>query len=584
MTGEENTRREPGRPLLRLVGLARPFWREMLLSVLLGALTIGSSVALMATSAYIISRAALHPSVSVLAVAIVGVRFFGLARGIFRYLERLVSHRVTFNILSRLRVRIYEAMEPLAPAYLLRYRSGDLLSRVVSDVETLQHFFIRVMAPPLVAVAVALGMGVFLGSFAPALAAAVLGLMLLAGAVLPAVLHRVSRRIGREATAARSELATHLVDGIQGAGDLIAFGQAPAQTERVAACSDRLVRLQGRAASLAGAGGALGSFLANLALWVVLVLAIPMVAAQRIDGVYLAVLALGAAAGFEAVLALPGAFQQMETNAEAARRLFELEALPPPVAPPAAPYPAPRDFALTVEDLRFRYAPDEPPALDGISFRLQPGKRLAIVGPSGSGKSTLAGVLLRFWDYHEGSVLLGGHDLRAYNPDDVRACMAVIPQQTHLFNTSIRENLLLARPEATEEEMVAAARRAQVHDFIAALPQGYDTLVGEHGLRLSAGERQRVAIARALLKDAPLLILDEPTANLDAATEQRLMHTLDEATRGRTTLLITHRLVGLEDADEILVLRAGRVIERGRHDQLLARGGAYRRMWSLRQK
>jgi ABC-type multidrug transport system fused ATPase/permease subunit len=237
-----------------------------------------------------------------------------------------------------------------------------------------------------------------------------------------------------------------------------------------------------------------------------------------------------------------------------------------------------------VQNLRFSYAPDEPPVLDGISFELARGRFIAVVGPSGAGKSTLAHLLLRFWEYGDGQILLDGRELRDYDQETARSLMAVVSQHTHLFNASIRDNLLLARPGAAEQELIQAAKQAQIHDFIQSLPQGYDTWIGEQGLRLSGGQRQRLAIARAILKDAPVLILDEPAANLDALTERDVAASLRAVAAGRATLLITHRLVGLEAADEILVLRAGRIAERGRHHDLMQMGGLYRRMWELQKQ
>ncbi|MFN2166608.1 MAG: amino acid ABC transporter ATP-binding/permease protein, partial [Anaerolineae bacterium] len=313
----------------------------------------------------------------------------------------------------------------------------------------------------------------------------------------------------------------------------------------------------------------------------VLALAIPLVRSAQLDGVYLAMMVMVVISSFEAVLPLPQAFQYLHTSLEAGRRLFEIVDARPTVAEPALPAPGPATPGLRVQGLHFSYAPNEPPVLGNISFELPPGRLVAVVGPSGAGKSTLVHLLLRFWEYQDGHILLGGRELRAYDAESVRAMMAVVSQHTHLFNASIRDNLVLARPGATEGEVIRAAEQARVHDFIQSLPQRYDTWIGEQGVRLSGGQRQRLAIARAILKDAPILILDEPTANLDALTEREVIDSLQAAAAGRATLLITHRLVGLEAADEILVLRSGRVVERGRHQDLMQMGGLYRRMWEL---
>jgi ABC-type multidrug transport system fused ATPase/permease subunit len=369
--------------------------------------------------------------------------------------------------------------------------------------------------------------------------------------------------------------------------DLVAFGQEAAWLERMQAQSRELIETQARMAWVGGLHGALGSLLTSLAALAVLVVAIPLVNSSQMAGVNLAVLVLATMASFEAVLPLPLAAQYLESTLEAARRLFDIIDTQPvlihagheetPKVPDAT-------CDLRFENLCFRYSPDEPLALDGVSFDLSAGKRLAMVGPSGAGKSTLVNLLLRFWDYQVGLITLGGRDLREYDLDDLRRLMGVVSQSTYLFNGTVRENLLIAKPDATQAELEQAARRAQLDAFIQSLPQGYDTWIGEQGLRLSGGERQRLAIGRALLKDAPILILDEATANLDPVIEREVIQSIRELMQGRTTLIITHRLVGLEDADEILVLQSGRVIERGRHAELIQASGLYHRMCDLQNQ
>ena len=597
---------------LRLLSLLAPFWPWIVLSVVLGFATIGSSIGLMATSAWIIATAALHPSIAVLQVAIVGVRFFGIARGLLRYCERLASHQVTFRVLARLRTGFYAALEPLAPARLMQHRSGDLLSRIMADVSVLENFYIRAVAPPLVALLIAALMWAFLGSFDRRLAVAVITLMALAGIAAPCLAQALSRQPGRRLNELRGSLNAALVDAIQGAADLAAFGGAGMQVGRVRALSDDLGGAQGRMAVLAGLNAALSSLLANLAVIVVVALAIPWVAAGQLAGVSLAVLALATAASFEAVQPLPLAAHYLEGSLAAARRLFRIVDGAEPQARGAGKtekqgdtearkneatagggavssrHPGPtaprRPAAVSFEAVSLRYAPGEPLALEDITFAVPAGARVAIVGPSGAGKSTVANALLRFWDYQAGEIRLDGDELRTIEPEAVRRQIGVVAQQTHLFNATVRDNLRLARAGAAQAELEAAARAAQIHDFIISLPQGYDTWIGEQGLRLSGGERQRLAIARALLKDAPILILDEPSANLDLVTERAMLKALEPLAAGRTTLIITHRLIGLEAADEILVLDRGRIVERGRQRALLARGGLYRRLWEHQQQ
>jgi thiol reductant ABC exporter CydC subunit len=599
------------------------FARRMALATLLGFATIASGIGLMTTSAYLIAGAALHPSIAELQVAIVGVRFFGIARGVARYLERYVSHDLTFRLLARLRVWFYARLEPLAPARLLAYRSGDLLSRIVADIGTLEDFYLRALAPPLVALLVALLVGTLLGGFDPRLALTLLLFLALAGLGLPVLVHLLVRGTGPRLVQVRGELNAHLVDGIQGVADLLAFGGEGRHLTRIQALGGDLGTLQGRLARVGGLHLALSGLFMNLATLAVLVVAVPLVRAGQVDGVYLALLVMAAISAFEAVLPLPQAFQHLAGSLEAARRLFEVVDVVPPGKPDGVPgaldgrprepggeqdrvdaelamaaevpgrtevawAPAPHD--LNVEGLSFAYDRGGPLALDGVDFCLPQGGLLAVVGPSGAGKTTLIRLLLRFWEPTQGRILLGGRDLGTYPEEELRRLVAVISQQTYLFNTSVRENLLLARPEASEEEMVAAARRAQIHEFVQSLPQGYETWIGEQGQRLSGGQRQRLAIARAFLKDAPILLLDEPTANLDAVTERQVMDGLRPLLAGRTALLVTHRLaavgpvVGLESAGQILVMRAGRVVERGQHGDLMRQDGLYRRMWDLQHQ
>jgi len=574
----------------RLLQFLNGSWGWVALSVLLGALTVGCNVGLMGTAAFLVSAAALHPELGALQIAIVGVRFFGIVRGVFRYVERLTSHNVTFRLLARLRLWFYRALEPLAPARLMEYRAGDILSRIVADVEMLENFYVRVVAPPLVATVIAAGMMIFFGRYDLHLAWVYLAFTLILGMVVPLLSWTFSRRTGTDLVSRRAALQARLVDGIQGLADLLVFGRGSDYSESLVADGSSYGQTQRHLASLTGFSNVLTTLLVNLGMLAVLALAIPLVTTGRVSGVMLAVLTLSALAGFEAVMPLPLAGQMLSSSLQSARRLFEVVDAEPMV--PESPSVRSDSLSglpitnheLRITNLAFSYPGQSQPALQDMTFQLAPGKRIAIVGPSGAGKSTLANLLLRFWDYSQGRILLDGRDFHEFAQEDVRRLVSFISQRTYFFNDTIRQNLLLARPTATETEVQNAAQRAQIHEFIAGLPQGYETIIGERGFRLSGGERQRLAIARALLKNAPIFLLDEPTANLDPLTERLILDMLFSLTRDRSLLLITHRLVRLEHMDEILVLDHGRIIESGAHAGLLAAGGLYRRLWDMQNR
>ncbi len=541
----------------RVLALTRAPRGRLALAGGLGALTVCCGMGLMATAGYLISRAAERPAILSLTAAIVGVRFFGIARPLARYFERLASHDVAFRVLGRVRVRVFQRIEPLAPTQLECYRRGDLLSRFVADVDALQDIQLRGTIPILAALGA--------GTVAVAAAAAVLpeaavvlcAGLLVGGIAVPVAAGALGRRAARLEAGARGELSAELVELMAGAPELVVCGADHERLERVRAADRGLVRLARRAALADGAAGGLRLAVTGATVAAVLAVAVSAHADGRLGRALIAALALLALASFEAVQPLAQAARELHASLGAGRRILELTDREPAVADPADPASPPLGAVpVALEDVTARYVPDGPPVLDGVSLRLDPGRRVALVGPSGAGKTTVTNLLLRFLDPESGRVVIAGRDAREYRQEDVRRVIALAGQDSHLFSTSIRENLRIARPGATDDELEAALERARIWEWVAALPDGLDTFVGEQGRELSGGQRQRLVVARALLANAPVLVLDEPTAHLDPGTAAALIDDVLEAAGDASVLLITHRPEGLERMDEVVTLAA----------------------------
>jgi len=574
------------RLFVRLLTLLRPYWWQVALALILGSATVASNIGLLGMAAYLIAAAALAPLLVLLTLPIYIVRFMGVSRAVARYSERLMAHNVTFRLLAQLRIWVYSRLEPLAPAGLLMYRSGDVLTRLVADVEELQDVYLRVASPFIIAIMIAIMTFGLFSIFSPVLAWTALAFLVAAGLGVPPLVSALARGMGKRQLALRAALNAQVVDTVQGVQDILACGRADDQQQKIIGLDRALAQVQRRLAFVTGLQQALNDILMNLALCTILVLAIPLVVTKSINGVYLAALALLILASFEAIEPLGQAFQSLGRSLAAGKRIFEVIDATPQVSECAAPLPlADRQetggHILEFDQVHFTYSATEGEVLQGITLTVRPDRRVAIVGPSGSGKTTLSRLALRFWDPTQGSIRLDGQDIRSYTLSDLRSIIGVVAQDTYLFNGTIRSNLLLANAHASESEIEQVLEQAQLTECVAQLPRRLETCVGEQGLRLSGGERQRLAIARALLKDAPLLILDEATANLDPLTEQAVLDALATLMRGRTTLTITHRLVAMEQMDEILVLDSGRVRQRGTHTQLVEEDGLYRQMFDV---
>ncbi len=571
-------------PLRRLVRLFLPYWRWMGLGVLVSLVVVLANMALLGVAGWFLAAMAAAGAAGGIMnylLPAAAIRAFAILRTGGRYLERVVTHEATLRFLSGLRVWFYEHIEPLAPAGLQGYQSGDLLSRIGADIDSLNNLYLRTLVPMAVAVISALLAFAFLTRYSLALAAVNLAFLVLVGAAIPIAAHRLGARPGARLVEASSRLRLAVIDGVQGMGELAAFGAARTHLEETDLLSHELTADQERMSRIAGSVSAASGLMTNLSVWLATLLGVVLAHHRQVATVDLPMLILVVMGSFEGVALLPQAYQYLGHTLAAARRIFAVIDTPPPVADPPDASPRPRDSGLEFRGVGLRYAPSGPWALADIDLDLPHSRRVAIVGPSGAGKSSLISLLVRFREYETGDIRLGGYSLRSFRGEDLRRMISVVPQRPHLFNATVRENLLLAAPGADQARIEAAAKAAQIHEDLAALPEGYDSFVGEAGLKLSGGQVRRLAIARALLKDAPILILDEPTEGLDAATEQALMDGLLAVTSNRTLLLITHRLSALERMDEVAVMEEGRIIERGSHADLMNGTTRYRQMHAV---
>lgn len=567
--------------LLRLLRIGDDARRPFLLGALLAFIVVLANVALLGLAGWFIAAMA---AAGLASAAInyftpaAGIRGFAILRTAGRYFERIVNHDATLRVLSRLRVWVYRRIEPLAPAVLSRYRSGDILSRLVADVDTLDNAWLRIFSPVLVALISAAAMLAFLFFFSVPVALIDLALLALVGIMLPLAVQHLSRHPAEHAVTLAGEIKAALLDDFAGLAELQLLGADVPRREAGTRQNHALRRAQDRGLAIEAAAAGVIVLATGAAIGLTWLAMAPGSASGATDPLHLPLLVFFVLASLESVQGLPGAFRVLGETLAAARRVFEIADEKPVVQSAPHALDTIGSTEIVLESLTLRYDQERNPALDGVSLNVPAGAAVAIVGPSGAGKSSLAQLLLRFRDPDAGSVRLGGNPLEAYTLEAVRSQFAWAAQSTRLFSTTLRENLRLARPEADDTALWGALETVGLAAEVNNLSRGLDSFVGAGGMMLSTGQARRLMLARAWLSPAPILLLDEPTEGLDAVNEKAIIHTLTRERGNRSLLLITHRLAGLENMDEIVVLDHGRVVERGAHETLLSGDGLYRRM------
>jgi ATP-binding cassette subfamily C protein CydCD len=569
--------REVGRILF---ALARGYHARLVVTFVLGVARVAALIGVGLLGALVVRAVSRGESARLLLIALLVVAPLA---GVLHWIESWLAHDMAYRLLADMRMRFFRKLVDLGPAYLSSRRTGDLLGVATHDIELIEYFFAHTITPGLVAVLVPAVVLATLGVFGWPLALAVLPF--LAYAALSPVLGRgrIDRLSGR-AREASGELNAHAVDSIQGLAEIVAFQQEARRGEALAARARAYAEARMPFLADLARQSAMQDVATGLGGLAVTVVGASLVAAGRLEAAMLPLLTLLAMSAFVPVWEIAQVGRQLADTLAATRRVHAVHAEPVLIADgPGVGLPGPRReeaAIIALHDVTFTYPGRARPALTQVSFTVPAGATVALVGPSGAGKTTIASLLLRFWDPTSGSITLAGHDLRAWSLDDLRGHIALVAQDTHLFNDTLGGNIRIARPEATRTEVAAAIERASLAPLVRALPEGLETRVGERGLQLSGGQRQRVAIARAFLRDAPVLILDEATSHLDAVNEHVVQEALLSLARARTTIVIAHRLSTVRAADQIVVLDEGRVVEQGRHDELLRRRGLYARLVS----
>lgn len=565
------------RALLPYLALYKRHKWMLSLGVVLAIITLLASIGLLTLSGWFLSASAVVGVAGVYSfnymLPAAGVRGAAITRTAGRYFERLVSHDATFRVLAHLRVYTFTKVLPLSPSGIARFRQGELLNRLVADVDTLDHLYLRVISPLVGALVVILVVAVGLSVLDVTLALTLGGIMFLTVLLLPPLFYRAGKGTGEALTTLRAQYRQQLTAWLIGHAELTIFNAADRYRETLDATESEWQEAQRRQAGLTALSQGVMMLISGMAVVLMLWMAAGGVGGNTQPGALIALFVFCALAAFEALAPVTGAFQHLGQVIASARRVTDLTEQQPDVVFTDGATTTPTQTAVTFNNVSFRYSRQAQPALNQVSLTLNAGERVALLGRTGCGKSTLLQLLTRAWDPQSGEITLAGRPLTQYSEEALRASMSVVPQRVHLFSATLRDNLLLAAPQASDAKLADTLRQVGLDKLLE--ESGLNSWLGEGGRQLSGGELRRLAIARALLHDAPMMLLDEPTEGLDAETEQQILALLDMVTANKTVLMITHRLRGLADFNQIVVMDNGQIIESGNHDELMAKQGRY---------
>lgn len=565
------------RALLPYLTLYKRHKWMLTLGIVLAIVTLLASIGLLTLSGWFLSASAVVGVTGIYSfnymLPAAGVRGAAITRTAGRYFERLLSHDATFRVLQHLRIYTFSKLLPLSPAGLSRYGQGELLNRVVADVDTLDHLYLRVLSPLVGAFVVIMVVTLGLSVLDFTLAITLGGIMLLTLFILPPLFYQAGKSTGQSLTHLRGQYRQQLTSWLQGQAELTIFGASERYRAQMEGTELQWHEAQRRQSELTALSQAVMLLVGALAVVVMLWMASGGVGGNTQPGALIALFVFCALAAFEALAPVTGAFQHLGQVIASALRITELTEQQPEVTFPDAGSPVSERVTLTLRDVSFSYPGQAQKALDTLSLQAQPGEHIAILGRTGCGKSTLLQLLTRAWDPQHGEILINEQPISALSETTLRQSISVVPQRVHLFSATLRDNLLLAAPHASDDTLSAMLRRVGLDKLLEG--DGLNAWLGEGGRQLSGGELRRLAIARALLHDAPLMLLDEPTEGLDATTESQMLELIGDAMRDKTVLMVTHRLRGLSRFDQIIVMDNGHIIEQGNHADLLARQGRY---------